>query len=156
MNKQDGFTLIEILVYIGLFSLIMVGLLASALTIFQGFDRNQTKIIVQEEGDFLLSKINWALTGATSVTITASPQQLSITRSSSPTSISFNSALQLNRGVSNVTLNNSNVTISGLSYSESGHATSLWPVTVAFTLSSKTGMGQTYSQTFTTTKYIKQ
>ncbi len=63
-----GFTLIETLVYIGLFSILMVGALIGAFELAQSGPHNETAVALQEEGTFILRKLNWAFTGATSTT----------------------------------------------------------------------------------------
>src|SRR3989344_9023228 len=62
-----GFTLIETLVYLGLFSILIGGALVAAFGIFESNGRNQTKAMVQEEGQFLAAKIDWVLSGVRSV-----------------------------------------------------------------------------------------
>ncbi len=154
---SKGFTLIEVLVYLALLSLILVGLLAFAFSIFQGSDRTQTKIMVQEEGDFLLGKINWALTGATGIAVAINPLKLTIARGGNPTTVVFDSKLQIKRNSEPfVVMNNSNVTVSGLAFTDNGNGTPVESVTISFTLNTFTPNGQPYSQSFTITKYLRK
>ena len=53
-----GFTLIEVLVYLALFGLIMSGAVVSAYQMFEASGRNQTRAMIQEEGDFIVAKID--------------------------------------------------------------------------------------------------
>ena len=60
---QKGFTLIETIIYIALLSLMLGGVLLSIFQILQGSLRTGEKTTTQEEGNFILRKINWTLTG---------------------------------------------------------------------------------------------
>ncbi|MBI4053909.1 MAG: type II secretion system protein [Candidatus Doudnabacteria bacterium] len=64
MKNQQGFTLIETLLYIALFTIIMGGAFIATLQIIEASGSVQEKALIEEEGHFLVSKINWALTGA--------------------------------------------------------------------------------------------
>jgi prepilin-type N-terminal cleavage/methylation domain-containing protein len=79
--KNRGFTLLETIIYIALFGLIMAGAVASAWELLEGGRRNQAAISIQEEGAFLTRKINWALVGASEVSVQAT-STLIITRPS--------------------------------------------------------------------------
>src|SRR3989344_7974807 len=59
-----GFTLVETLIYIALFSLIFSGALLAVYELLAGSQKNTQKVIIEEEANFLLRKIEWALTGA--------------------------------------------------------------------------------------------
>src|ERR1041385_5567651 len=69
MTNSSGFTIIELLVYLGLFGIIMTGILSGSYAVIESANRNQTKGLVQADGDFLLGKINWAMSGVTAVTM---------------------------------------------------------------------------------------
>ena len=158
MKRKKGFTLIETLVYLGLFSFIMVALLASAFNLFRNMDRTETKAMLQEEGDFLLSKIDWALTGASNVTSPAvgSPSNtLTLTKEGSSLTFSLNGTdLQLE----GVILNNSNVkvTTASFTFSHTGSASNPESITALFTLNTNTSSGQSISEDFQTTKYLRK
>ena len=67
MNK--GFTLIETMIYIALLTIIMTGALISIYQIFQSVNSVNTKVSIQNEGNFVLKKINWTLSGVESIDI---------------------------------------------------------------------------------------
>src|SRR3989344_3611457 len=69
MNMNKGFTLIETIIYIALFTILMGGALATAYSLIEGADGTQTKTTVQEEANFVLRKIDWALTGTETINI---------------------------------------------------------------------------------------
>ena len=73
-NKNSGFTLIETIIYIGLFSLIFTGIFVSIHPLFTGAARMTSNIAIEGESAFILAKIEYAL----SDTIT-SPQGIVIT-----------------------------------------------------------------------------
>ncbi len=58
---KKGFTLVETIVYIALFSIIMTGAFVTAYQLIVGSDRLNTKKTIQSEGNFVLAKIGWAL-----------------------------------------------------------------------------------------------
>jgi len=69
ISKSDkGFTLIETIVYIGLFALIIGGLLPSVYSVLQGTAQLGGKSTVQNEESFVLRKIDWALASMETLT----------------------------------------------------------------------------------------
>jgi len=65
--KTAGFTLFEALIYIALFTLVIGGGVLSAYQIFDGQYRIQAMARNEAELNFVLRKLDWALSGATSV-----------------------------------------------------------------------------------------
>lgn len=123
MKNNRGFTLIEVLIYIALFSLIVSGFFVAAYAIFSGIGRYDAQSMVQMEGDFLLAKIEQAA-GAASLA-------------------ENNGDLELG----GMPLNNSGMKIVDFKLDgpdENGFSA------VGFTLSFKTASGQAYSQDFST------
>lgn len=164
-NKQQGFSLIETLIYIGLFAIIMSGIIAVAYAIFESSGRNQTKTMVQEEGNFLLAKINWALTGATAINQPASGNSdnsdntLTLTKGGSHLTFSLSGG---NLVLQSAVLNNSNITVltpvtnPTFVFTHTGTGSNPESVTARFTLQTKTPNGQIYTQDFQTTKYLRK
>ena len=60
-NKNSGFTLIETIIYIGLFSLIFTGIFVSIHPLFTGAARMTSNIAIEGESAFILAKIEYAL-----------------------------------------------------------------------------------------------
>src|SRR5258708_4700865 len=80
-KSGKGFTLIETIIYLGLFALVMSGIIVSAYALVETAGRNQAKAVLQEEKDFLVAKINYALAGVDPThTITASGSSFSATK----------------------------------------------------------------------------
>lgn len=65
MNR--AFTLIETIIYIGLFSLLLGTAFITAYQIIQGSRGLSTRTVVQSEGSFVIRKINWTMIGAETI-----------------------------------------------------------------------------------------
>ena len=101
--KNRGFTLLETIMYIGLFGVLMSGALVAVYQLIDGGVHNMHSVAVEEEGLFVNRKMNWALKGATAVTAPDS-KTLVITRpdlgAQSPLTITEQSGeMLLTRGV---------------------------------------------------------
>jgi prepilin-type N-terminal cleavage/methylation domain-containing protein len=68
-NLQRGFTLMETMIYIALFSVLIGGAVVSAYHVLQGGNRNQEAVEVQQEGTFINRKVNWEIAKADSAQI---------------------------------------------------------------------------------------
>lgn len=80
MKKNNaGFTLIETIVYIVLFAIIMTSGLLAVSQLLQGANQTNGKSTVQDEESFVLRKIDWALSGASNVSV-PSQSALSVAR----------------------------------------------------------------------------
>ncbi len=75
---KKGFTLIEAIIYIALLSLLLGGAVLCAYQILQGSTSLTGNTIIQDEGGFVLRKLEWALSGAS--TASASGSTLTVTR----------------------------------------------------------------------------
>lgn len=64
---KSGFTLLETIIYIALLGMIMSGALVTSYQLIDGASASDSKATIQEEGNFVLRKINWALTGVQSI-----------------------------------------------------------------------------------------
>jgi type II secretory pathway pseudopilin PulG len=68
-HQQSGFTLIETILYIGLFVLIMSSVILATYSMIASTDKSQYRSLMHNEAQFVIAKFNWTLNGATSVTI---------------------------------------------------------------------------------------
>ncbi len=84
LKNLRGFTLIETILYLGLFSIIIGGILVSAYNLIESGQRTQAIIGTQEEGIFLNRKLSWAISGATSAATLNSGNTLQLTRPDLP------------------------------------------------------------------------
>ena len=80
-SNHKGFTLIETLIYIGLMTIVMGGGIISAFYLIDTSDKNRAALNSEVEAEFLLRKIDWALTGASSISV-PSAGKLEVTKES--------------------------------------------------------------------------
>jgi len=67
--KNKGFVLIEIIIYVALFSIMIGGLLVSVFNIMQNSRSTENKITSESEMTFVVKKIDWLLTGASDFSV---------------------------------------------------------------------------------------
>jgi len=170
MKNPGGFTLIEVLIYLALFAVIIGGAFSAAYGIVESSGRNQTKAMLQEEGDFLIAKINWALSGARAVSSPAvggGGSALSVakwdTSIGDPVVVSLAGGnLNISRGGNAAQrLNNSNLEVSCphpcfTHISASGAGTNPESLETSFSISSRTPNGAAVRQDFFTTTYLRK
>lgn len=160
---ERGFTLIETLIYLALYTILFGGALAAVYSIFESGAHNETAAIVEEEGDFLVGKIDWALSNAVSVQSPAdSGNRLSITFPDGSTE-SFRSVASTVRlqegGAPEQTLNNTNVSVVDLSFVHTlSTSDGIDPESIAasFTIYATTSGGQVLSRDFSTLQYLRK
>lgn len=162
-NTKRGFTLIEVLIYLGLYSIIMGGAVTAIYTIFESSAHNQAQALVQEEGGYLIGKIDWALANARVVLQPASSgTTLSVTKyDGSNTTVSLaGTDMQIQEGVIPLqTINNSNVRITSLTFTHaSASADGINPesISAVFTIGVTTSDGFVFSRDFSTMKYLRK
>lgn len=170
MNTR-GFTLIETLVYLGLYAILMTGALVAMYSLFESSNRNLVKAMVQEEGSFLTGKIDWVLTGVQTINLPVVPPSptsgptLSVTKYD--TSIGNPIVIGLSghdltiskAGGPATALNNSNVSLGNLVFTHtaaSGDGINPESLSASFTLFSTTSDGLPFSQNFSTIKYLRK
>lgn len=155
IKRTRGFTLMEALIYIAIFSILMSGAVVASYNLLEGGGRNKNAIGIQEEGTFLNRKINWALTGASAVSASPDGTTLTITRSDlgsqSPLVIIGNGTMMtITRGASApIALNSDRFRVTG---PVTGHTFSILPtsagrpssVTVSFQIQSRPFIFRTY------------
>ncbi|MBP9757737.1 MAG: prepilin-type N-terminal cleavage/methylation domain-containing protein [Candidatus Pacebacteria bacterium] len=77
-NRNQGFTLIEAVVYIGLFSIAIGGTLVCAYQILENSGRNRIAVAAVEEGMFIRKKVEWALADADTASVSADRRTIAI------------------------------------------------------------------------------
>jgi len=168
-NSIFGFALIETLVYLGLFAIIIGGGMVATYQIMSSSDAINNKAVVEQEGNFLLRKIDWALTGLCQINTPtkAVPPLTSSTDvilSVDKTPYVLNSSLvfkldpaapcpkcvQLQRGSSTEqALTSSRVNVSSLNFTRLSIPNQPEAVIASFTING-------VPDTFTTTKYLRK
>ncbi len=59
--QQKGFTLIEVIIYLALFSILMSGFLVASFSLVESAGKDTSRSLLQAEGEYLLAKILYAL-----------------------------------------------------------------------------------------------
>jgi hypothetical protein len=117
---MKGFTLIETVMYIGLLGLLMTGAVLTAYELTQHSDVLSVKNTAGEEGNFILRKLDWALSGAQSISVPVDwGNTFSVTRYDGTTvDVRLaNGVVQMREnGASYLRLSTANVTIGSLSF----------------------------------------
>jgi prepilin-type N-terminal cleavage/methylation domain-containing protein len=68
---KKGFTLIETLIYIALFTILIGAGFSTAFSLIQSGESLSSRTVTNSEIDFVLRKIDWALNGATNISISS-------------------------------------------------------------------------------------
>jgi len=131
MNKHpflkqmaSGFTLIEVIIYSALVSLIMMSVFVVVYYVIEANDRSMAKFIAEEEANFLLKKISWVLNGVSAINSPAagaSDSKLSVNKINfpdNPVVIDFEANnIRIKRGAKEaVVLNSQNIAIANLEF----------------------------------------
>lgn len=162
-KSSAGFTLIEIIIYLALFSIIMSGSVVTVYQIIQNSNSLQTKVILEEEGNFILAKLNWALTGAQANTNIESP---GVGISSSTLIIKTlpgnilraqadlnNGNIRFNGGTGNLLeLNPERITVTSLNFSQPVAG----EIQASVTLTALSNDGKIFSRTLHITKHLRR
>ncbi len=167
-----GFTLIEAVVYLALFGILMGGGIVAAYNTIEGLSRGQSHAMLEEEGVFIMGKINWALAGAQSVSLPASGtfgSQLSVnkivrvdaggTAVVTPVSIGLAGGnVYIDEGSGQQILNNADVKVARISFMHvvaSGNGIDPERIEASTTLTTLTSTGQMVTEDFSTIDYIR-
>ena len=172
MNTSRAFTLIETIVYLALFGLLMTGVILTAYNLFEGAARSQTEAMVTDEGNFLIGKITWALSGTQSINNPpsgTSGSQLSVNKviGVDLTGAPIIMLVTISWSVPNMTiatsgapqiLNNTNVRVTRLGFSVLGSGSTYDPVRVeaSTTVPARSGNGMVVSRDFFTVGYLRK
>ena len=166
VNPQRAFTLIETIIYIALFALLIGGAVVAVYGIIEGTGRNQQKAMLQQEGDFISAKINWAMSGVQAVnapSVGIVDDTLSVTKwdttAGNPIVISLSGTdVTLSRaGGPAAPLNNPDFKVTDLRFThEYLGGTNPESVRAEFTLTAVTPNGMIVSGSFATTNYIRR
>ena len=123
-KQNSGFTLIETIIYIGLFAVIMTMGLPAVFQLLEGSGQTNGKATVQDEENFVLRKIDWAL-GSIDPSKSYTPSlgtsaMLSLTRYDGTKVAVRQSGTEVqiseDGGVTYLPLTSSNVSVSALSF----------------------------------------
>jgi len=153
-QSQLGFTLIEMLVYTALFGLVFSGLLSACFALIENLDASKTKAIVQQEGDFILAKIDWAADNAHSAAVETDSLILT-----NPDHIDYIIEYDAASDSQNIKLdgqilNASSAKIKDVKFTVNGAPPAV-KIGVSFSIYSKTPLGKSYQQPFAAVYYLR-
>lgn len=156
---QGGFTLIESVIYLALFAIIIGGGMTAAYQIIVATQAAHNHIILNQEANFLIKKIDWGLHGATGISASGSTLTMTNTISGNPTQLVFSkdgAVLMLKRGSgAAMALNSSGVLVDSVSFVKNAGLNGA-PDSIVITLSLTTFQyGTNTSQTFSITQYVR-
>jgi len=159
-----GFSLIEMLIYIGLFALIMTAALEASFAVSESSARDATRAELQEEGEFLIGKIDWIIGQSREVAAPAagvSSQNLSVTNDDgSAVSVSLSAGdglVSVARGPQDpVQLNDDGIRITQVSFEHIAGVPDGLPehIDTSLTLIATSSTGKPMTQTFQETFYV--
>lgn len=174
-NLQSGFTIVELLLYMGIFSMLLVVLLQLFSTILSSHAESQATSSVDQDGAYILARLTYDIRNSSDITFpallappnnscTATPAlttcHLSITGTVSQYSLDSSGNLNMTVGGTNFPLNSTETSITSITFTTLGNPAVVGQnpnpkksVQISFTLKSKTIRtgGQPQTQTFTTT-----
>ncbi len=164
IKNNKGFTLVEMLMYLGLYAIVMTGTLVGAYSLFESSVHNQARAMVQEEGTFILGKIDWVLSNTREVqSPTATGTTLHVKRfDDSLVTVDFDSGyLRIaENGEEPQRLNNTHSVVSNVLFMhtlESSEGTlNMESVRGSFTIRTHTRDGKSFERTFSTLKYLRK
>lgn len=162
LSQNAGFTLIETLIYLGLFGIIMGSFAVAVYGIVEASGRGDTRVVMQEEGGFLIGKMNWALSGASSITAVTTPPSLTVNKYGfglNPLVFTIvGNTVRLQEGGGAVAdLNSNSVQVVNFVVTNLPAANGKpQGATVMFTLRGVTPKGATVEQDFSTTQYLRK
>ena len=169
-----GFTLIETIVYLALFGLLMSGVIVTTYNLFESAARTQTEAMLSDEGNFIIGKIQWALSGTQSINspgIGAYGSQLSVNKVTGVDNAGnpIVTAVTIGTSGSDVTiqegavpalvLNNTNVNVTRLGFYhviDTGGGTDPERVEASTTITARGMNGMLISRDFSTVGYLRR
>ena len=156
--QSNGFTLIEVIIYLALFSILMAGSLSAAFALCESGGHERTRAFLLEEGNFIVAKTEWELSSAELVTNPSagnSGTTVSLERVSGYDSngIPVTTAVMFDPA----TLVGGRVLLSSVHFYHSAETnTNPESVGLSFTLAMRTEQGAIISQSFFSTTTLKK
>lgn len=159
MKKHQGFTLIELVLYIGIVSIILTTVTSLLIAIFSARSKSQTVSEVEQNGNVAIQIISQVLRNATSINTptqgnSGSSLSINVTDSAkSPTVFDIsNGVLRITEGTSQpVNLTSNRITVSNLTVKNLSAGSSFQTAKVNFTVSYINPSGRneyTYQENF--------
>ncbi|HEX7042243.1 MAG TPA: prepilin-type N-terminal cleavage/methylation domain-containing protein [Patescibacteria group bacterium] len=141
-KMEKGFTLVELLLYTGLFTILLVVLLEVFSAIIDVQLTSQSTTSTTQDGQYILARLSYDLGRATAITspsgLGTTAFSLTVTISGNPVTFSLSNG-NLDEG--STQLNGYDTTVSSFSVKRLQSTNGIDSITVAFTLTSKTKNG---------------
>ena len=119
--ESTGFTLIETLIYIAFFAVLVGSLLGITFQTIDNSARLSKKITIQQEANFILRKIEWALNNATSASVVGNVLTVDLYDGAGSVKYSWTGDyVNITRGAVTEPLNSGNVKVSAVSFLKNG------------------------------------
>lgn len=160
--KKKGFTIVEMLIYMGLLSVLLVSMTALFSSIIDSRLEAESKSAIEQDGDFLLARMFYDISRADTITTPAtsgssSPTLLLVIGGVTYTYQTANNKLQLTNNLGSNILNSESSNISNLSFARNGLVGSSSTITMSFTLTSTTRANKGYEvKDFSTTVGLRK
>jgi type II secretory pathway pseudopilin PulG len=143
-SRQQAFTLIETIIYVGLFGLILSSTIVATYSMIESTQKSQYRSIIHNEAQFMIAKFYQALNGATQVQVSGT--QLTATRPGSTSVLSLSGdQLQLD----GTTLNSDIAPVSNLSFTPASGSAPV-QVKMSFTVNNRY-----YTESFNATRLLR-
>lgn len=148
MKDQKGFTIVELLLYMGIFSILLISLMQLFGSIIDVRLESEATSAISQDGVYILTRLTNDIHQSRIATI-PSPATLAISGGTSHTYQLNGSNLEMDGSQ----LNSVNTTVSDLSFTLIGQSSNKKQVQLSFKLTSKIlrGGGKSQSQIFSTT-----
>lgn len=160
--KKKGFTIVEMLIYMGLLSVLLVSMTALFSSIIDSRLEAESKSAVEQDGDYLLARMFYDISRADTITTPAtsgssSSSLLLVIGGITYTYQIASNKLQLTNNLGSNILNGESSNISNLSFTRNGLVGSSSTVTMSFTLTSSTSANKGYeTKNFSTTVGLRK
>lgn len=165
-REGKGFTLMEVVMYIALFGVLFGSGVVTVYSVVDSSGKNQARARLQAEGEFLLAKIVYGLSGVQNISmpgVGVSGSRLTLTKhdGSSFGLHATGSALMLQTSDMNVPINASTVavvpnTLVFTHIAPTGNGVNLESVKTEFALMTLTPTGGVLSREFSSTTYVRK
>lgn len=154
--QQKGFTLIEFLIYMGIFSILLLVLTGVFVSMLEIKAESEATSSVTQDGRYIIEKLKYGFARASSVTTPASLGGSGSTLTFVADGITYTYALssgnlQLTENTGTYTMNSSETTLSSITFQRIGNSGGKDTIKVTFIINSKTARkGGVESRTYTT------
>lgn len=141
-KKNRGFTIVELIIYMGILSLLLIVLTDIFSSIIDVRRDSEAITVVEQDGNFLLARLFYDISHAQSIStpanLGASSSTLQLTIGGVSNTYSVNSGnLQVVNGSGTNVLNSVNSSVSGLSFLRLGNASGKNTIQVTLTVTSR-------------------